>query len=253
MAKPASRQQLIDYCLRQLGAPILEINVDESQVEDLVDDALQLYKEFHYDGSVREYRKHLITASDISNQYITIPDTIESVIRVLPFRSQRSSSGSLFDIRYQIHLNDIFDLNYAGSISHLVQTKQYIDLLEKVLHGYDEFVFSRLQDRLYFPSSKWGGDNGDIREGEYIIIECYTVLDETTYTEIFNDRWLKKYLTALIKKQWGANLKKFSNVALPGGAILDGQQMFDEASSDIELLAQELRDQFEAPLGIIYG
>ena len=250
MAIPNSRQQLVDFCLRKLGAPVIQINVDPEQVEDAVDDALQLYNEFHYDGSVQTYWKHQVTGTDVTNNYITVPDTIQYIYRVLPIRNRYSSTASLFDIRYQLHLNDIFDLSYAGSMHHYVHTKQYIDLLGMALYGYDEFRFTRMMDRLELPTVEWGQD---IKEGDYIILDAHTIIDPETYTEVYSDRWLKKYLTALIKRQWGANLKKYENVQLPGGVVLNGQQLFDEGAGDVEALELELRESFQRPLGIIIG
>ena len=144
MATVTSRQGLIDYALRQLGAPLTQINVAEEQLDDLIDDAIQMFQEYHYDGTVRRYITHQLSASDITNQYISVPDTIQYIKRILPIRSRSGSSASMFDIRYQIHLNDLFDLAYAGTIAHFYQTKQYIDLLEQVIHGYDEFEFNRI-------------------------------------------------------------------------------------------------------------
>lgn len=250
MASPNSRQELIDYALRNLGAPVIRINADEAQLDDRVDDAIQLFQEYHYDGTKRQYITHQVTSSDVTNKYIPVPDTIQYIKRLMPIRSRSGSSASMFDIRYQIHLNDLFDLAYAGTISHYYQTKQYIDLLEQVIHGFDEFEWSRFEDRLYLPSVKWGTD---IKAGDYLMIEAHVVVDPTTYTEFYNDRWLKKYVTALFKRQWGANIGKFENVQLPGGAILNGQQLYDQGDGEVKEIEEQLRNEFEAPLGFIVG
>lgn len=228
---------------------MIEVDVTDEQMEDRLDDALQLYRIYHHEGQIKTYFKHVITQDDINNEYIPVPDTIIAVERALPLYSERNSNSSMFDIRYQLHLNDIFDLSYAGSLSHFVHTKQYINLLQLVLNGYEETVFSRHEDRLYFPSLDWS----DFRVGEYVILECWRVIDPETYTEIYDDYWIKKYVTALIKKQWGANLKKFDGMQLPGGVTINGQQLFDEASGDILELDEKLRDEWQKPFGFITG
>lgn len=250
MAVPSSRQTLIDYCLRKLGAPVTQINVDPEQVEDAVDDTFQLWNEFHGDGTVRTYFKHQVTSTDIANEYITVPDTIQYIYRLMPIRNRYTSTSSLFDIRYQLHLNDIFDLSYAGSMNHYVHTKQYIDLLGLVLYGYDEYRFNRYNDQLLLPTIKWGED---VLAGDYIFLDAHTIVDPETYTEAYSDRWVKKYLTALIKRQWGANLKKYENVQLPGGVIMNGQQLFDEGSADVEALEEELKNDLQRPLSFLIG
>lgn len=250
MANPTTRQELIDYALRQLGAPVVQIDVDELQLEDRVDDAIQLYQMYHYDGTKRQYISHTITSTDVTNKYIAVPDTVDYIKRVLPIRSTAGSSSSMFDIRYQIHLNDLFDLAYAGTIAHYYQTKQYIELLERVIKGNDEFEFSRLEDKLYLPSLDW---TNDVEVGDYIMIEAHVVVDPTAFTEFYNDRWLKRYVTAVIKRQWGYNLKKFESVQLPGGAILNGQALYVEADTQVKELELELRSEYEAPLGFIVG
>lgn len=249
MAVPNSRQTLIDYALRQLGAPVVRIDVEESQLEDRLDDAIQLFQMYHYDGTKRQYISYQLTQTDIDNEYIAVPDTIQFIKRVLPIRSRAGSSASMFDIRYQIHLNDLFDLAYAGTIAHYYQTKQYIELLERVIHGYDEFEFNRLEDRIYFPSLRWQ----DMSVGDYIMVEAHVVVDPQAYTEFYSDRWLKRYVTALIKRQWGYNLKKWEGVQLPGGAVLNGQALYTEADTEVKELETELRSEYEAPLGFLIG
>lgn len=249
MAVPNSRQSLIDYALRQLGAPVVRIDVEESQLEDRIDDAIQLFQMYHFDGTKRQYVSHVLTQENIDNRYIPVPDTIQYIKRILPIRSRAGASSSFFDIRYQIHLNDLFDLAYAGTIAHYYQTKQYIELLERVIHGNDEFEFSRLEDRLYFPSLRWQ----DMEPGFFIMIEAHIIVDPTAHSEFYSDRWLKRYVTALIKRQWGYNLKKWEGVQLPGGAVLNGQALFTEADTEVKELEQELRSEFEAPLGFLVG
>lgn len=249
MAQPNSRKTLKEYCLRELGHPVVEIDIEDSQMEDRIDDALQLYAIYHHEGQVRTYLKHVITQTDINNEYIPIPDTVISVERILPLNAERNSNASMFDIRYQLHLNDIFDLSYAGSLSHFVHTKQYIDLLQIVLHGYEQTEFSRHEDRLLLPSVNWS----DIDVGDYIVVDCHRVIDPETYTEVYNDYWIKKYVTALFQKQWGMNLSKFEGVQLVGGITMNGQAILDRALADVQELELKLREEWERPLGFLIG
>lgn len=250
MATPASRNGLRDYCLRRLGHPVVEINVTQSQIEDRIDDALQAYQMFAYDGSVRTYLKHAITQTDKDNKYIPVPDSVHFIRGVLPIRSNRSSSASMFDIQYQLHMNDIFDLSYAGALSHYVQTKAYINLLQMVLNGYEEIEFSRLEDKIFFPSIKW---DENINVGDHFVIDAYRMIDPTVSLEVYDDPWIKRYVTATIKKQWGTNLKKFNNFQLPGGIQIDGQSIYTEADEEVTKLEEELRTQYELPPDFFVG
>lgn len=249
MATPTTRKTLKEYCLRALGAPMLEINVTPDQCEDRIDEALQLYELHHNEGQVQTYLKHNLTTTDISNEYIPVPDTVIAVRRILPIRSERSSNASMFDIRYQLHQNDIFDLSYAGTLSHYVQTKQYIDLIQLALNGYDETVFSRHEDRIYLPSTDWGL----FTTADWFVIDCWRTIDPETYTEVYNDYWLKRYVTALYKRQWGLNLIKFAGLQLPGSVTLDGQTIFNEGKEDVTMLEEELRNTWAQPLSFLIG
>lgn len=250
MAQVTTRQELIDYALRRLGAPVTEINIEETQLEDMVDDALQLYKERHYNGSIRTYRKHQITDTDITNEYIPIPDTIDTIYKIFNIQSKSGISSGMFNFKYQLYMNDVFNLAYAGAMSNYYQTMQYLNTLELILNGYDEFEFNTLEDRLYLPSANWGKD---ILKDDWVTMEVELNLDELTYPEIFNDRWLKRYVTALFRRQWGANIKKYDNVVLPGGVVLSGQSIYDEGNQDVMELEVQLFKEFEKPTGIIIG
>ena len=251
MAPPNSRDTLIDYCKRRLCDPVLEINVDEGQIEDRVDEAIQYYQEYHSDATIRTYLKHLVTATDVANEYIPISTDILYISQLFPTSSSFGSSVNFFDIKYQMMLNDIADLqNFAGDLAYYEQMNQYLSMLDMKLNGTPQVQFSRHQDRLYI-----FGDfaDKDIKAGEYLVAEVYTILDPDTHTSIYNDMWLKEYTTALIKQQWGMNLIKFEGIQLPGGVVLNGRQLYDDASTEIENLRQRIREEHEFPADFFVG
>jgi len=251
MANPTSRDTLIDYCKRQLGDPVLEINVDEDQVEDRIDEALQYYQEYHSDATIRTYLKHLITDDDVTNEYIPIASNILYVSRLFPVSSSFNSSFNFFDIKYQMMLNDIADLqNFAGDLAYYEQMQQYLSILDMKLNGHPQTTFARHQDRLYIHGEF---KNKDIKAGEYIVAEVYSILDPESHTSIYNDLWLKEYATALIKRQWGMNLLKFDGVQLPGGVLLNGRQLYDDAAAEIDRLRERIRSEFELPPDFFAG
>ena len=251
MANPTSRATLIEYCKRRLGDPVIEINVDEDQLEDRVDEALQYYQEYHSDATVRTYLKHQVTSTDVTNEYIPISSDIIFVSKLFPISSSFNSSYNFFDIKYQMMLNDIADLqNFAGDLAYYEQMQQYLSLLDMKLNGTPQVQFSRKQNRLYI-----FGDfaDEDIKAGEYIIAEVYSIVDPETYTSIYNDMWLKEYTTSLIKQQWGQNLIKFEGMQLPGGVTLNGRQIYDDATGEIERLRENLRLEHELPPDFFVG
>ena len=252
MANPNSRQSLIDYCLRKLGDPVIEINVDDDQLEDRVDEALQYYQEFHSDATYRGYLKHQVTATDIANEYIAIPDNVMYVSRMLPLRGgSGTTSSNMFDIKYQMHLNDIADLHhYVGDLAYMEQLQSYLSLLDMKLNGHPQIQFARNQNRLYIH-----GDfaDKDIVEDDYIVLEVYTIIDPASNSSVWNDMWLKEYSTALIKQQWGMNLIKFEGMQLPGGVIINGRQIYDDALSEIEMLRERIRLEEEMPADFFVG
>ena len=251
MATPNSRATLIEYCKRRLGDPVIEINVDEDQLEDRVDEALQYYREFHSDATVRTYLKHQVTAQDVTNEYITLANNIVFVSKMFPLQSSFQSSRNFFEIKYQMMLNDIADLmNFAGDLAYYEQMQQYLSLLDMKLNGQPQVQFSRKQNRLYI-----FGDfqDDDINAGDYIVAEVYTEINDSDHTSIFNDMFLKEYTTALIKQQWGQNLIKFEGMQLPGGVILNGRQIYDDATGEIETLRQRVRDEHEFPPDFFVG
>ena len=251
MANPTSRATLIDYCKRKLGDPVIEINVDEDQLEDRVDEALQYYQEYHSDATLRTYLKHQVTSTDISNEYISLSSNIIFVSKLFPISSSFNSSFNFFDIKYQMMLNAIADLqNFAGDLAYYEQMQQYLSLLDVKLNGHPQVQFQRKQNRLYI-----FGDfaDNDIKEGEYIVAEVYEIVDPSAHTSVFNDMWMKEYTTALIKQQWGSNLLKFEGMQLPGGVVLNGRQIFDDATTDIDKLRETIRMEHEMPPDFFVG
>ena len=251
MAVPASRQDLIDYAKRRLGDPVLEINVDDDQYEDRVDEALQYWQQYHSDATFRTYLKHLVTETDKTNEYISIPSNVLTVTRLFPTSSSFGTSFNFFDIKYQMMLNDIADLqNFAGDLAYYEQMQQYLSLLDMKLNGTAQVQWSRHQDRLHI-----FGDfaDEDLKVGEFVVAEVYTLIDPDTHTSIYNDMWLKEYSVALIKQQWGMNLIKFEGVQLPGGVTFNGRQIYDDATAEIERLRERIRLEFEMPADFFIG
>jgi hypothetical protein len=270
MAKPASRQQLIDYCLRRLGAPVLEINVDDDQIDDLVDDALQYFQERHFDGVERMYLKYKITEDDRnrgkaaipngpgivtstatsttnlsfnwyeSSNYIQIPDSVIGVEKVFKFDTS-SISGGMFSIKYQLFLNDLYYFNSVELLQYSM-VKSYLEDIDFLLTTDKQLRFNKRQNRLYLDID-WGSQAA----GNFIILDCYRILDPNDFTKVYNDSFLKKYLTALIKKQWGQNLIKFRGVKLPGGVELNGREMYDDAERELDKLKEVMTLEHELP------
>ena len=251
MAAPNSRGTLADYCKRRLGEPVIEVNIDEDQVEDRIDEALQYYREFHSDATVRTYLKHLVTATDVTNQYIPLANNIIFVSKMFPVAGGIVGGSGMFDIKYQMMLNNIHDLvSFAGDLAYYEQMQQYLSTLDMKLNGTPQVQFSRRQNRLYV-----FGDfvDGDIKVGDYIVAEVYTEVSDVDHTSIFNDMFIKEYTTALIKQQWGQNLIKFEGMQLPGGVILNGRQLYDDATAEIATLRENIRLEHEFPPDFFVG
>jgi len=249
MANPTSRQGLIDYCMRRLGAPVIEINVDEDQIEDRIDDALQFYQEYHSDATMRIYLKHQITAQDISNRFISLNDNILYVKRIFPFIGD-SSSINMFSVKYQMHMNDLYDLSYIGDLLYYEMVQQYMSLLDLKLNGASEFSrFNRHMNELHLDID-W---ESDIKEGDYVIVECMRIVDPSTYTDVYNDMFLKQYATALIKQQWGANLIKFEGMQMPGGVTINARQIFEDANLELEKIREQMQLNYEMPPDFYVG
>lgn len=247
MALPASRQELKDYCLRRLGYPVIDINVDEQQIQDRIDDALAYYRDYHYDGVEHLYLAHQITASDITNRYITVAESVQSVTSIFNTGGNSNIDG-LFNIRYQMHLNDLYDFSNSASSAY-VMAMRHVESLEEIFNGKKPIRFNRHKDTLYLDLD-W---DSDVKTGEYIIIDCYGTLNPETYTDIYSDIFLLKYATALIKKQWGANLSKFEGMQLPGGISFNGRVIFEEASAEIAQLEATMLSSHSLPVHDMIG
>ena len=281
MAKPSTRQGLIDYCLRQLGAPVLEINVDDDQIDDLVDDTIQYFNERHYDGVEKMYLKYEITQDDIdrgkgvdiagSNQvngktgvgivtttatstgiaattfsfyensnFIQVPDSVIGVERLFKFDTS-SISGGMFSIKYQMFLNDLYYFNSVELLQYSM-TKSYLETIDHLLTTDKQLRFNKRQDRLYLDID-WGSQSA----GNFIVIECYRALDPNSFSQIYNDSFVKRYLTALIKRQWGRNLSKFRGVKLPGGIELNGGEILQQGEQELNEIKSRMTMEYELP------
>jgi hypothetical protein len=251
MAVVSSRQGLIDHCLRRLGAPVLEINVDEDQIDDKVDDCLQFYQEYHDDAVAKTYYAYQMTQTDLDNEYITLPTNVLYVSRVLPITSNYSASRSLFDVKYQLMLNDMAQMgSYIGDLAYFEQMQQYVSLLDTLLTGAPQVNFRRHQNRLAWFSDM---NDNDITANDYIMIELYQIIDPDTSTRVYNDMFVKDYTTQLIKQQWGTNLSKFEGMQLPGGVTLNGRQLYDDATVELEKLRENMRLEHELPPDFYVG
>ena len=242
MASVTSRQGLIDYCLRRLGQPVIEINVDEDQLDERIDDALEFFQEYHFDGVEKVFTKHKITQNDIDNEYVDTDNSIISVVRVLPIPSFDSFQGGFFNEEYLMRLNDLN--NFSGS--SLIQwsmTLRNFSLIEELFSICPIMMFNRKQDRVYLETD-W---NERFKVNDVLVIEAYKILDPSTFPQVWNDMFLKKYSTALIKRQWGENLKKYQGVVLPGGITLDGKTIYDEAIEEIRQIEEEVSLKYELP------
>tara|TARA_R100000951_G_scaffold77004_1_gene65010 strand:+ start:211 stop:966 length:756 start_codon:yes stop_codon:yes gene_type:complete len=251
MANPSSRQELIDYSLRRLGEPVIEINVDPDQVSDRVDEAIQYWQEFHSDATFKTYISHLVGDSDVTNEYITVPTDVIYVSKLFRISSSFNTSFNFFDIKYQMMLNDIADLqNFAGDLAYYEQLNQYLAMLDMKLNGHPQTTYSRNMDRLFLHGDF---NDKDVKAGDYIVYEAWKTVDSGAHTKVFNDMWLKEYTTALIKQQWGSNLIKFEGMQMPGGVTLNGRQIFEDAMQDIEKLREKIRLDFEMPADFFVG
>ena len=249
MASVTSRQGLIDYCLRRLGQPVIEINIDDDQLDERVDDALEFFQEYHFDGVEKVFLKHKITQTDIDNEYIPMGDPaspdggpVISVVRVLPIPSFDSFQSGFFNEEYQLRLNDLNNFSGSSMIQWSMSLRNFSEI-EQLFSITPQMMFNRKQNRVYLEADWSEKFNVD----DYLIIEAYRALDPAVYPEVWNDMFLKKYTTALIKRQWGENLKKYQGVVLPGGITLDGKTIYDEAVEEIRQIEEEISLKYELP------
>ncbi len=276
MSQPASRSELITYCKRQLGAPVLEINVADEQIEDILDDAIQFFQERHFDGVYPTFLKYKLTENDIkrgrsrgdrsdnvgittttasatidggttnfswteTSNYLQVPPEVIGVTKIFHFDGSASMSSGMFSVKYQMFLNDVY---YWGAMEMLsyAMTKTYLEDINFLLTTQKQIRFNQRQDRLYMDI-----DWANVQEDDYIVMDCYRVLNPNDYSRVWNDSFLKMYLTALVKRQWGQNLMKFTGVKLPGGVELNGRQMYDDAEKELERIREMMSNSYELP------
>ena len=244
---PATREEFKELCFRQLGSPVIQINVDDVQAEDNITIAVQYFQEFHYDGTERTYLKHQITEQDITNQYIQLGSGVNGANRIFPVGGTNQSM-SFFDLRYQLRLNDLWDLSSTSYVNYSL-TMQHLRTLDMIFSGETPVRFNKINKRLYIDWD-WGSD---IAEGQWIITEGTIVTDPDAYNLFWNDRMLKALGTALFKRQWGNNMKKFGGMQLPGGITLNGQQIFEEAEREIKEIKDLIRNTYEVPPSFLVG
>lgn len=248
MSVTTTRQQFTDYCLRRLGFPVLEINVDDDQVQDRIDDALQFYQDYHFDGLQKIYYIKALDQTDINNKYLDLTQAkdaanntldITGITRIFPVTDSQSSVN-MFDLRYQLRLNELYDFTSASYINYTL-TQQHLRSLEIMFSGEVPIRFQRHMQRLYIDWA-WGSSEAPV--GTHVIAECYAVIDPSVYGRVWNDRWLKQYATELIRKQWGSNLSKFKGIQLPGGVMLNGGEIVQQADAEIKRLEQEMENNY---------
>ena len=241
MAIPTTREELVNYCLRELGHPVVQINIDDDQIDDRVDQALSYFYDYHYDGTEKYYMKHQITDGDVANGCFAVAENIIGINKIFPVGSTMNS-GNIFNINYQMRLNDIWDLSNS-TLSYYTMTMTHLAMIDQLLNGVVPIRFNRHTDKLYVD---WDWST-DAVVGSYIIAECWRKVEPDTYPDVFSDRMLKKYLTALIKKQWGNNISKHLGVQMLGGTMLDGQRILADATAEVKEIEEEIRSQYEAP------
>lgn len=275
MAQPSTRQELIDYCKRKLGAPVLEINVADEQIDDLVDDAIQFFQERHFDGVYPTFFKYKITAEDVArgtatvdkspvglastsatanivgtattftyyenSNYLQVPPNIIGVTKIFHYNGSNTLTNNMFSVKYQLFLNDVYYLGTTELLSYAM-VKTYLEDLDFLLTTQKQIRFNKRQDRLYLDID-WSG----VRAGDFVILDCFSTLNPNDYARVWNDSFIKPYLTSLIKKQWGQNLIKFQGVKLPGGVELNGRQLYDDAQKEIDILMEKMSNTYELP------
>ena len=249
MAQPTSRQTLKDYALRRLGSPVIDINVDDSQLEDRLDDALQFFSDYHYDGAEKLFLTHAVTQDDIDNGYLDMSAVDDSVISVSNVFTFSTRSSNMFDMQYQMALNDWYGWHSGGTMTNYVLIRQNMALVQQMLDPAKSYRFTRTTMRLYL-DMKW---SDDLDVGDFLAVEVWAIIDPELFPKVYKDRLLKKYVTAIFKRQWGSNLSKFENIQLPGGVSFNGQQIFDQANEEVEKLEEEMQVKFEEPPGFIVG
>lgn len=247
MAVPSTRAELKEFCLRRLGKPVIEVNIDDDQMEDRIDEALAYYQDYHFDGSERTFLKHVVTADDKTNEYITITDgNIIGVVNIFDI-GDATSTNNLFNVRYQIALNDLYDLSRYDLVPFYMNFMN-IRFIEEILIGKQPLRYNRHVNKLHIDM-----DWGKVEVGFYLIAEVYAKINPETYTDVYGDRWLMRYTTSLFKVQWGQNLSKFVGMQLPGGVQFNGDQIYQQGVEDKRNLEQEMISSFSLPVADMIG
>jgi hypothetical protein len=247
MAVPSTRAELKEFCLRRLGKPVIEVNIDDDQMEDRIDEALAYYQDYHFDGSERTFLKHVVTADDKTNNYITISDSnIIGVVNIFDI-GDATSTNNLFNVRYQIALNDLYDLSRYDLVPFYMNFMN-IRFIEEILIGKQPLRYNRHVNKLHIDM-----DWGKVEVGFYLIAEVYAKINPETYTDVYADRWLMRYTTSLFKVQWGQNLSKFVGMQLPGGIQFNGDQIYQQGVEDKRNLEQEMISSFSLPVADMIG
>ncbi len=246
MAIPTTRDQFKAYCLRRLGAPVIEINVDDDQVDDRIDDALRYYWDYHFDGTEKIYYKHLVSEQNKIDKYITVPDNIIGAVNLFSISDPSISSDDLFNIRYQIALNDLYTLTSVSMVPYYM-VMEHLALISELLVGKQLLRFNRHTNRLYIDMD-WGS-----LSNKYILVEAYQIVDPIEYVDVWKDQWLMRYTTALIKRQWGSNLTKFTGMQLPGGLTFNGEKIYNDAVAEITDLEDKMISSYSLPVMDMLG
>jgi hypothetical protein len=247
MAVPTTKDEFKEYCLRKLGKPVIEINVDDDQLDDRVDEALRYYWDYHFDGTDKVYYKHQVTQQNKADKYITLPENIIGAVRVFPIADPMVRSDDLFNIRYQIALNDLYTLTSVSMVPYYM-VMEHLALISEMLVGQQPIRFNRHKNRVYIDM-----DWGMINVGEFLLIEAYEVVDPDTWNQIWSDRWLQNYTTAKIKYQWGSNLTKFIGMSLPGGVQFNGEKILNDAQEELQKMEQEMISSYSLPVSDMIG
>lgn len=238
---PTDRASFVEYCLRKLGKPVIEINVDDDQIDDRIDESIQYYRDYHMDASNHVYYKYQITSNDVANRYITLPDNIIGAVRIFQVGNLITFGSDIFNVRYQIALNELYTLTSVSLIPYFMAMEQ-LGLIQEMLTGQQPIRFSKHSHRLYIDM-----DWARVRVGEYLVVEAFEVLDPSAFPDIWADRWLQNYCTAKIKYQWGINLTKFTGVTLPGGISFNGERILSDADNEIARMEAEMLSSYSIP------
>ena len=247
MAVPSTRKEFKEYCLRALGKPVIEINVDDDQVDDRIDQALRYYWDYHFDGTEKIYYKHQVDQDTIDTKQIELPENIIGAVSLFPIGDPATSSGDIFNIRYQIALNDLYTLTSVGLVPYYM-AMEHLATVQEILVGKVPIRYNRHRNILHMDM-----DRRKLRLGEFLIVEAYEVVDPDTYSDVWADRWLQHYTSQLIKRQWGANLTKFEGLQLPGGVTFNGQKIYDDANEEIRRLEEEMVNNYSLPVTDMIG